>query len=284
MQFRKKEQGSLKNQEEYWLNEYSSDIPVLNLPTDHVRPNVQSFAGTSVRFDIGVEATNSLKDLAAAENTTLFMVVSSIYYILLAKLSGQEDIVVGTTIAGRNHSDLQQIIGMFINILLIRNFPTGEKTFTEFLGDVKTRALEAFDNQDFQFEDLASRISLNRDGNRNPLFDVGFGLHELDIPTVEIPGMELKPYRYKNRTSKVDILLVGEVGENLSFRLEYNTTLFTQNTIERFILYFKRIVATVIENPDKKIGEIEIIYADERKDINFRIQEVQENLQVEFEI
>jgi non-ribosomal peptide synthetase component F len=108
------------------------------------------------------------------------MVLLAVYYVLLEKYTGQKDIVVGSPIAGRHHEDLQQIVGMFVNTLVLRNYPTEEKTFRQFLAEVRENSLQAFDNQDYQFEMLVDRLNLARDLSRNPLFDVMFVLHNAD--------------------------------------------------------------------------------------------------------
>ncbi|MCP5108355.1 MAG: hypothetical protein GY950_33520, partial [bacterium] len=164
----------VKQQKEYWLNAYGGDIPLLNLPVDFPRPRVQSFEGRDIPFEIGVEETGGLKELAGKQGTTLYTILLAVFNILLAKISGQEDIVVGTPVAGRRHVEMEPVIGMFVNTLALRNFPDGETSFTGFLQTVKENALNAFENQDYPFEELVEEIAVNRDVSRNPLFDVMF--------------------------------------------------------------------------------------------------------------
>ena len=167
-----KEKEKIKRQKAYWLKEFAGEIPVLDIPTDYPRPVIQSFAGSTIPFKIGITDTRLLKTYAREQSVTLFMLVLSIANIWLAKLSSQEEIVIGTPAAGRRHADLQEIIGMFVNTLPLKNLPTGEKTFFKFLADVKEKALAAFENQEYQFEDLVEKVAVNRDAGRNPLFDV----------------------------------------------------------------------------------------------------------------
>ena len=124
-----RQQAALEKQQKYWLEQFDDEVPVLNLPADFPRPAMQSFAGNTFGFEMGMEETKALKNLSVKEEVTLYTVLLALFNVLLAKLSGQEDIVIGTPTAGRRHADLEQIIGMFVNTLALRNFPVGRKTF-----------------------------------------------------------------------------------------------------------------------------------------------------------
>ncbi|NIM18572.1 MAG: non-ribosomal peptide synthetase, partial [Candidatus Aminicenantes bacterium] len=261
------EQGeAIIKQEEYWEKQFEGEIPAIHLPTDYPRPAVQSFEGRTISFEISEEETGALDQLALRESTSLYMVLLSLYTIFLAKITGQEDIVVGTPVAGRNHVDLQQIIGMFVNTLGIRNYPEGEKTLSEFLQEVKKRALEDFENQDYPFEELVEKIAVTRDAGRNPLFDTMFVLQNMDRSEIKIPGLKLLPYNYESRISKFDLTLIAvEAGNELRFIFEYCTRLFKVETIERFIDYFRKTVTSGLENVGQKICEIEIVPESEKR-------------------
>ncbi|MDQ1350574.1 MAG: hypothetical protein QG657_876, partial [Acidobacteriota bacterium] len=204
-----KEQAAIKQQGIYWREQLDGEIPLLNLPIDFPRPAVQSFAGNETRFEISPDVTAALINLALENGTTLYMVLLSIYNVLLAKLSGQEDIIVGTAVAGRKHADLEQIIGMFVNTLPLRNFPDGDRTFTDFLAEVKQRTLDAFANQDYPYEALVEELAPERDAGRNPLFDVVFALQNTARLELNIPGLELEAYEDENimPISKFDLTL-----------------------------------------------------------------------------
>jgi amino acid adenylation domain-containing protein len=263
-----------KKQEVYWLEAFSGEIPVPDLPTDYPRPSLQSFEGNRIFFEIPGKETALLKQMALKKEITLYMILLSQLAILMSKLSGQEDIVIGTPTAGRGHADLENIIGIFINTLAIRNYPAGEKTFDFFLNEVKQQALAAFENQDYLFEDLVEKAVLKRNTQRNPLFDIMFALQN----QAEFPGHETAPVKnegeqtnaaeYTNKVSRFDMSWAAmEIGNCLVFNIEYCTKLFKETTIYRFINYFKRIIADVIEAPGKPISEIEILSAEERKEI-----------------
>ena len=270
-----KEKGNLKKQEEYWLKQFEGETPVLNLLTDYTRPVFQSFEGSTVSFEIEKIETQSLKNKAREEGVTLFMLLLAITNILLAKLSNQEDIVVGTPVVGRRHADLEKIIGMFVNTLPLRNYPEGKKKFENFLKEVKERTLEAFENQEYQFEDMVEKVSVNRDTGRNPLFDVMFLFESIDDSTSgksepKKPGSNKKQdeNEYIIGTSKFDITLyAAESAEKLFFTFEYCTKLFKKETIERFILYFKKILPLIVKESGIELGQIEIIGEEERRKI-----------------
>ncbi|UCH94493.1 MAG: amino acid adenylation domain-containing protein, partial [Candidatus Aminicenantes bacterium] len=265
-----RQQQLIKKQEEYWLNIFSGQLPVLDLPTDNERPKVQSFAGASVKFFLDEKETRHIKNIVNENDATLFMFLFAVFNILLAKLSGQEDIIVGIPIASRRHKDLEKIIGMFVNTLAPRNYPVGEKTFNAFLEEIKKRTLEVFENQEYPFEVLVDKVSVGRDVSRNPLFDVMFILQNVEIAGLEIPGIKILPDKHETNISKFDLSLRGrEAGDGLFFSFEYSTKLFKKETIERFIAYFKKIVSSILKKRDIKISEIEIIDETEKNQLLF---------------
>jgi non-ribosomal peptide synthetase component F/acyl carrier protein len=206
--------GEIERQESYWLARFKGEIPALNLPTDYPRPMVQSFEGKTITFEIGTGETQRLRDLCQETDATLFMVLLAAFNVLLMKLGGQEDIVVGTPIAGRRHVELEQIIGMFLNTPPLRNNPKGHNKFSEFVKKVRETTLDAFENQEYQFEDLVEKAAPRRDTSRNPLFDVMFSLHNL---AEDHPGNTPGENRlgkstiedYESGISKFDITLTG---------------------------------------------------------------------------
>jgi amino acid adenylation domain-containing protein len=252
----------MKKQEAYWLEEFADHVPRLKLPTDFPRPDRQSFEGSSTGLTIAAAETNALKTMAQEEDVTLFMLILAIWVVLLSGLTGQEDIAVGTPIAGRRHAQLQETIGIFINTLVLRNYPTKEKTFKQFLQEVKQKTIAALDNQDYQFEDLVNKLVKTRDVSRNPLFDVMFTLENLDIPKIEIPGLKLKPYDYKNPgKSWMDIVLQGyDNGTSISFTCYYDSKLFKKETIDRFMKYFREIITTVSRDKETWLKDIPITH------------------------
>lgn len=250
-------------QEQFWLKHFEGKIPLLNLPADYPRPPVQSFDGDTIHFEIAAHETRALKELARHENATLYIVLLAIFNVLLARLSGQEDIVVGTPVSGRGGGEFKDTIGMFTNTLAQRNFPRGEKSFVGFLREVRQRTLSAYENQDYPFERLVSKILNERDVSRNPLFDAMFAMQNFEdvpgmVPPVTVEGLTLKPYKYLRQATIFDINLNGgEIEDRLQFTFEYSTRLFRKETAGRMVNYFKEIVTAVLR--DKNISLKDII-------------------------
>jgi len=255
----------IKKQETYWLKQFIGEIPVLHIPLDYPRPSVQKFTGQTMHFEMNREVTAKLKSLTREYHTTMFMLLLSLYIVLLAKLSQQEDVVVGTPITGRGHTDLEGIIGMFVNTLALRNFPSLGKPFDQFLKEIKENTINAFENRDYLYEDLVELVKVERNTGRNPLFDTFFTFQNMDIPEIRMQELSLIPFDYENHIAKFDLqLTAAETGETISFTLQYCTHLFKETTIQRFIGFFKRIVSVVLENIETRISDIDILSEEEK--------------------
>jgi hypothetical protein len=252
-------QEQSKTREQYWLNRFKQEIPLLELPWDFPRPMTRSTEGNNIEFPIDRDVTKALKQLAKEEEVTLFMVLIAVYNVLLSKLSWSEDIVVGIPTAGRSRAEFHHVIGMFVNTLASRNYPVGQKTFNAFLKDVKHNVLEAFENQDYPFEELVETVAAGRDSSRNPLFDTMFTLQNIDTPAAEIPGLKLKPYDYKLPKARFDMTWMGEEREEtLWFTVEYCTRLFKEQTVKQFGDYFITIINAVVNNRNIRLKDIDV--------------------------
>ncbi|MCP4217457.1 MAG: amino acid adenylation domain-containing protein, partial [bacterium] len=260
------EKNNAKEQERYWKNVFAGEVPVLELPTDYIRPPIRSVEGACEIFVLDEEDTPGLENIAAKTEASLFMVLLSVFYVLLGKLSGAEDIVVGSPVAGRRHADLRPIVGMFVNTLALRNAPTDDIPFDYFLDRLKNNTLEAFDNQEFPFEELVEQVFFTRDLSRNPLFDVMFTLRSEEGIGKDMEGHpDADDYNDLYRISKFDLLLTAvTAGERLEFQLQYCTRLFTRETIRGFVRFFKTIVAAVIKKPGTRIADIPLINDEEK--------------------
>ncbi len=273
-QNRQRGENKLKKQEDYWLEQFDGEIPVLDLPIDYLRPAVQRFEGNTIAFELSSRKTKALKMYAGKESSTLFMVLMALFNILLGKLSGQEDIVVGTPVAGRRHEQLDHMIGMFVNTLALRSAPTGEKRFIDFLQETRKKTLEAFENQDYPFEELVEKTAAARDVGRNPLFDVMFALEDIKRQEINGTGMTIRFLKYETQIAKFDMSLAAEeVGDKLSFALEYSSKLFKEETIKRFSQCFKTIISMVLKEPHQRIANIEIIPGEEKKRILYEFND-----------
>ncbi|MCB2311580.1 amino acid adenylation domain-containing protein [Clostridium tagluense] len=268
----------MKKQEEYWMNKFSGEIPVLNMPTDFVRPTLKSSEGDNIIFKLDKELTSDLKKLAKATGSTMYMLLLSGVNILLSKYSGQEDIIVGSPIAGRHHSDLEKIIGMFVNTIAMRNYPVGEKNYEEFLREVKENALMAYENQDYQFEELVDKLRISRDPSRSLLFDVMFAMQNIDNKNIGINNLTFKLYNQKNMVSKFDLVFISyEVDKEIIFIIEYCTKLFIKDTMEIIIVHLKNIFKAIANDKKIKLNEILLLSENEFNVISEKVKGDLEN-------
>lgn len=258
---------AIGEQEAYWLNNLSGQLPILALPTDHPRPAYMSFTGQTLRFAIDRDLTGKVNQLAREYGATQYMVLLTAYTILLAKYSGQEDIIVGTPVAGRNHADLDKIVGMFINSLVMRNFPLPAKSVSAFLKEVKETAFAAFNHQDYPFEMIVDKLRLPRDLSRNPIFDTMFALHNFYLPHTGESGLVTGgSQEFENTAIQFDLQLQAyEVGDHYRCTLEFSTALFKRESMERFITHYLNIVRAMVEDPEIPISEIAMITPEERE-------------------
>ncbi|MCU0289995.1 MAG: condensation domain-containing protein, partial [Acidobacteria bacterium] len=233
-QVQEKGKESYAGQALFWEQQFQEEIPILDLPTDFTRPVIKSFAGSQLRFEITSEETQWLKTLALDKGTTLYITLLAIFNVFLARLTDQETIAVGTPTVGRRHAGLEKIVGMFVNTLVLIDYPIGEKPFIDFLTEVNNNTLAAFENQDYPFEELVEKVGHHRDSSRNPLFDIMFAWQDADIFEIDIPGLKLIPQDYTNHTAKFDLVLEAmEHSGRIIFIFEYCTRLFKESTIQR---------------------------------------------------
>ncbi|NIM14866.1 MAG: amino acid adenylation domain-containing protein, partial [Candidatus Aminicenantes bacterium] len=256
------ESGEIENQEKYWLKEFEKEIPVLNFPTDFPVPLTYSYEGDSIPFKLNARLVKELRQLALRENCTLYIVLLTIFNIFLFELSGQGDIIVGAPLAGRRHSDLDQVVGFFINLLPLRNFPSDDKTCKEFLNEVSKQVLTAFDNQDYPFDDLVEKVTRQRIPGRNPLVDVIFWLQNFEIAGKQKEkksSLAVTPYMYQYRAAKYHLMLgCWESRENLSLVFEYNTKLFKKERIRKMADDFIQLVEVILGDINVPIGELQL--------------------------
>ncbi|MCP4153574.1 MAG: KR domain-containing protein [bacterium] len=253
--------GALAKQEAFWIKQFEGEKPEVELPLDYERPAKRDYEGEKEEFRLSREETAAIKEMAVKEDVTLFMILTAIYEIWMSKLYGTADIVVGTVAAGRTHADLGGVIGMFVNTLAMRSRPTGSKTFTTYLKEVRERTLQVFDNQDYPFEELVKRVVTDRDPARNPLFDVTFVLQSAKIAKIEIPGLRLKPLETGESKSLFDISLDAmDEEDGLHYIIRYRNKLFKRETIQRFVTYYEEVLASVLNEPLIKLKDIQLTH------------------------
>ncbi|MCP5048616.1 MAG: hypothetical protein GY940_15710 [bacterium] len=249
----------IKKQEDYWVEKFKDNIPQLDFPLDFPRSEGQSREGEDVHFQIGKTLTRKIRAFAFETGTTINIFLLAVYNILLSKFRSQEDIVIGLGVSGRRHDDLENVIGMFVNMMVIRNFPRGDKTFIQFLQDVKKNFLESYENQDYPFDELVTRLEIKRRVGRNPLFDAEYIFEPLEFDEVKLQGLTLKPYRYGIRNIQFDLSLIGmEARGTINMSLSFPYSLFKRETIEKMTAYYIEIIEQVIIDETILLNDIKI--------------------------
>ncbi|HEV9037128.1 MAG TPA: condensation domain-containing protein, partial [Puia sp.] len=227
-------------QREFWLREFAGEPKPPELPADFPRPAVKGRTTGVLHFELQAAETAALRDIGRESGASLFMILLSIYTILLAKLSGQEDIVVGIPMADRQHAGLEGVMGLFINTLALRNYPRGDKGYLEFLSDLRTRTLACLDHPYYPYEDIIDDLRIARTTGRNPLFDVWFIYQNYEKAGQDGHGIVLLESRRAERESKFDIILeASDPGSQIFLTIVYSGDLFRQSTMERFAGYFR---------------------------------------------
>ncbi|MGZ6507263.1 MAG: non-ribosomal peptide synthetase, partial [Tumebacillaceae bacterium] len=251
---------AMKKQEAYWLDVFGDEVPVLDLPTDTTRPSHRDAAGSTHAFRLDETLTQALKELASETGTTLYRVLMAANQILLARYAGQEDIVVGSPIAGRSHADLEGLIGVFINSLTIRNRPVGEKSFADYLEEVRHTTIQAFENADYPFEMLVDQLQLQRDLSRHPLFDVMFMMQQTNETALELEGLSIRPYDAKHTQAKFDLSLhAGEVDGAIECAMQFRTSLFQPETVARMSAHLVNILQAVVAQRGLLLQDIPLL-------------------------
>ena len=245
----------------YWLETLSGEIPVLDLPLDFPRPQVQDFDADKFSFTIDKELRERIRDVETKSGSTLFMILLAAFDVLLMKYSGQEDFFIGSPVAGRHHADLLGVVGMFVNLLVLRNRPQIEKTFAEFLSEVHTNCIQAFENQDVPFEELVDRLVPKIDPSHHPLFDVCFFLQNFSEKRNlkrEQREQDINQQRV-NRFIQFDMELGAyEMIEEISLYLGYSKALYNKSTIEKFAGRYMQILDQVVNDMDIKLNDITV--------------------------
>lgn len=259
-------QGKLyQSQLAYWKKKLTGAPPLLELPTDHPRPNLPTGKGSLQPFSFSKRKFQALNDLARQENVTLFMVLMAAYNTLLYRYSGQEDILVGTPIAGRQRVELETLIGLFVNTLVIRTDLSRDPTFKTLLGRVRAAALQAYSHQDIPFEKLVEELNPQRNLSVTPIFQVMFQLQNAPMPTAHISGLTITPIRIDTGFSQVDLsLTLWEEESIMKGTFEYNTDLFVTATIKRMIDHFQALSDGIIANVNQNISQLPMMSREEK--------------------
>ncbi len=263
------EAGKMAGHLAYWRTQLAN-MPVLELPTDFSRPSVANFQGSVVFFELSQQLSLDLQKLSLAESTTLFMTLLTAFQILLAHYSGQEDIAVGTLIANRSQPELEPLLGFFINTLVLRTQVDGQLSFRSLLHDVRETTLNAYSHQDLPFEKLVENLQPERDPSRNPLFQVAMALQNTPQQAMQLQGLEVEWIMMERGTSKFDLTLffIQDESGQIKGAIEYNTSLFHRERIQRLAGHIERVLTAIAHNPEVKPGEINLLTPEEETLLN----------------
>jgi amino acid adenylation domain-containing protein len=261
--------ASLQNKLSYW-EEKLSGTATLELPTDHMRPAVQSSKGAVYEFTIAKEQADKLQKLSLEQGATLYMTLLSVFKVLLYRYSGQEDICVGTAVANRDREETAELIGFFVNTLALRTNLNGEEAFTELLSKVKQTTLEAYSHQDVPFEKVVETVVKERDLSRSPLFQVMFVLQNTGtILALELGDIKITGERAGEQSSKYDLNFnAEETKDGISFVVEYNTDLYEAATIARMAGHYAELITSVIQEPATTVNKLQLLSKAEEHELN----------------
>ncbi|MBH8563642.1 amino acid adenylation domain-containing protein [Nostoc sp. CENA67] len=269
---------ALKSQLEYWKQQLSGNLPVLQLPTDHQRPPVQTYEGTYQSLQLSPNLVSALKFLCQQSGVTLFMILLTAFKTLLYRYSGQEDIIVGTPIAGRNQVEIEGLIGLFVNSLALRTNLQGNPTFRELLNQVREVTLGAYSHQDLPLEKLIEELQLERDTSHSPLFQVMFVFQNTPKPNLELPGVTINPIEIHSGTAKFDLtLMLEETSTGIRGAIEYNTNLFEAATITRMLGHFQTLLEGIVTNPEKRLKDLPLLTPSEQHQLLFEFNQTKTN-------
>jgi hypothetical protein len=254
----------LASQLDYWRKELAGAPTVLELPGDRPRPPVQTFHGARFNFSFSVSLNEQLKQFSQAEGVTLFMSLLAGLSIVLSRYSGQTDILVGTTIANRNRTETEDLIGFFVNMLVMRTDLSGHPSVRELLRQVRARALEAYAHQDLPFEKLVEELKLDRELSRAPLTQVVFTLQNAPMDEVRLEGLRLSMVEVETETAKFDVVvnMWEERGEMLGW-IEYNRDIFDEHRIRRMAQHYENVMREMLDHKDGMVEEINMLTAEE---------------------
>jgi len=258
----------LESQLAYWKQQLDDAPALLELPTDRVRPAVQTFRGAFQTFTLSKELSDALMTLSQRQGATLFMTLLAAFQTLLYRYTGQTDICVGTPVANRNRSEIEELIGFFVNTLVLRTDVSGNPSFEDVVSRAREVALGAYAHQDLPFEQLVEELQPVRSLSYTPLFQVMFALQNAPMPSLELPGLTLNPLATESATAKFDLTLsVENTEQGLVGSWEYNTDLFDAATITRMAGHFQTLLEGIVANPEQRLLNLPLLSAAEQRQL-----------------
>lgn len=267
----------LEKQLSYWRQQLQ-DLPVLELPSDRPRPAVQTYRGATYPIHISPILFQALETFSQQSGATLFMTLLAAFQTLLYRYTGQKDIAIGSPIANRHRSEVEGLIGFFVNSLVMRSNLSGNPTFRELLEQVRQVSLGAYEHQDLPFEKLVEELDPDRDLSRNPLFQVAFALQNAPMQPLELPALTLEPAPLESASTRFDLEVhlwepahglksLWRSQEGLSGFISYSTDLFDRDRIARLVGHFQTLLAGIVANPDARLSDLPLLTSEECQQI-----------------
>jgi amino acid adenylation domain-containing protein len=258
----------LDRQLAYWKEKLAglSALP-MEIPTDRPRPAVENFPGASVYQDFSKDLTEKLKELGRREGVTQFMLLLAVFKVLLHRYTRQDDVVVGSVIANRNRPEMENTVGFFDNVMVLRSDASGNPTFRDYLRRVRDVALGAYAHQHLPFEYLVKELKPDRIANRTPWIQAMF-VYLLNYPAMEreMAGLKVVPYKVHSGKAMFDLLFaVRDSEQGLKGELVYNCELFDESTIERMVSHFHMLLVGIVEDPQKQVSELRLLSTEEER-------------------
>jgi amino acid adenylation domain-containing protein len=271
-QRRSLQDGLLEPQLAYWRDQLSGQLAILALPLDHPRPAIQVFRSAFQDVALPSALADALGQLSRQAGGTLFMTLLAAFQVLLARYSGQNDILVGTPTAGRTHTEVERLIGFFVNTLVLRTDLAGNPTFRELLGRVRAVCLGAYAHQDLPFEKVLEAVHPDRDLSRTPLFQAMFNLMDRSRPAARPTQLTMIPLELEegdiDATAQCDLtLMLKDTEHELSGSLMYDTTLFDATTIKRMLHHFQNLLHSIVAGPDQHLDDLSLMTDAERRQL-----------------
>lgn len=258
----------LHKQVEYWRERLAGAPTLVEFPTDHPRPAVDSHRGAIEIATVPENATSKLRDFCRDEGATLFMGLSAVFTALLSRYSGQEDIVIGSPVANRNLTEVEPLIGFFVSTLALRTDVSGNPGFRELLGRMRKTCLGAYANATVPFERLVEDLQPDRNLSHNPIFQVMFALQNAPSQDIELPGLHMQHESLHTKSAIFDIAWFAyEKGGELLLRVEYNTDLFEAATIRKMLAHFQGLLDSALDDPEKAMGRLAMLTEPERRQL-----------------
>ncbi|MBW4676162.1 MAG: amino acid adenylation domain-containing protein [Desmonostoc geniculatum HA4340-LM1] len=257
----------LKSQIAYWQQQLAGISP-LQLPIDHPRPKSQTFRGATESFSLSAKLTEALKTLNLQEGVTLFMTLLTAFKTLLYRYSGQDDIAVGSPIANRNQTETENLIGFFVNTIVLRTDVSGNPSFRELLHRVRECTLSAYTHQDLPFEYLVEILQPERNLNHNPIFQVMFAFQNTATEELKLPGLNLSFLNFDRQAATFDLSVSMQDGESgVQGTFEYNTDLFNADTIRRMAEHFQILLTGIVDNAEQQLSDLPLLSVTEQQQL-----------------